>query len=122
MAEQMQRNVRRVEIWHHQKIGAAVQMRVRKQPIADLFGYRRIRPHLALDLEIGAGLDDQSGRAILRRNPELDEPKLECDSRAAFGATPKRRTTSAASRVISAISASFGSLVTSVSVMKGTRR
>ncbi len=52
---------------------------------------------------------------ILRALGECEVPKLECDSSAALGARPKRRTLLAASRVISAICSAVGSTLRWVS-------
>src|SRR5262249_5637381 len=52
---------------------------------------------------------------ILAAQGEGDVPKLEWDSSAALGASPKRRTLLAASRVISAICSAVGSTLTWVS-------
>ena len=52
---------------------------------------------------------------ILMALGEWEVPKLECDSNAALGASPKRRTVLAARRVISAICSAVGSTLTWVS-------
>ena len=47
-------------------------------------------------------------RRILRADAELELPKFECDSSATFGSIPKRRSSSAAMRAISATSSALG--------------
>ncbi len=59
----------------------------------------------------------RSASRIFRAVGELLAPKLECDSSAALGVRPNRRTTSAPSRVISATCWLVGSTMTWVSAM-----
>ncbi len=49
-----------------------------------------------------------SARCILRAEAICAEPKFDCDSSATFGVMPKRRISSAASSVISAICSASG--------------
>ncbi len=53
--------------------------------------------HLAFDLQLRIALQDQAQRAahLARRIGTVALPKLECDSRAAFGTMPKRRSQAA---------------------------
>ena len=55
---------------------------------------------------------NSSASRILRADGVSAEPKLDAESSATFGKTPKRRTSSAASRVISAIWSASGSWLT----------
>jgi hypothetical protein len=62
-----------------------------------------------------------SASRILTADGASELPKLECDSSAMLGFTPKRWTSSAASSVISAISSADGSRLMCVSQMKSWR-
>ena len=87
------------------RLASPVKRRVRKDAGADRGRQRGVGMHLAVDLEVRR---PRHGSApgllrILRALSVSRLPKLECDSSATLGAMPKRRTASAASRVISAI-------------------
>ena len=85
---------------------------------ADRLRQRRVAVHLAIDLQLRRALGEQRRASrILRADCESSLPKLECDSSATLGVMPKRRTASAASRVISAICSAVGSRLTWVSQM-----
>ncbi len=56
-----------------------------------------------------------SAARIFLADAELRLPKLECDISAAFGLSPKRATSSAARKVMSAIASAVGSVVMCVS-------
>ena len=78
--------------------------------VENLLRQRSRAAHLALDREIGIALRIRSrARRILRAEGRFEVPKLECDKSATRGVTPKRRTSSAASRAISATCSAFGS-------------
>ena len=56
-----------------------------------------------------------------RAEARFDDPKFECDTKATFGARPKRRTSTAAISAISASAAASGSSLTNVSAMNSVR-
>jgi hypothetical protein len=66
-------------------------------------GKRGVAVHLAFDFQLRRLLSQQfSGALHLARVGVSSVPKLECESSATLGVRPKRRTSSAASSVISA--------------------
>jgi len=97
-------------------------------------GARFSMPHMvAAALALGTGsaaafsqstLSDPAVAALREKvrmrlaDARFDEPNTECDRNATFGGTPKRRTSSAAIRAISASSSALGSSLMKVSVMK----
>jgi hypothetical protein len=66
--------------------------------------------HLAIDLQPGRARFEQGARAaaIFSAESERTLPKLECESRATLGSTPKRLTSLAAISVISASCSGVG--------------
>ena len=85
-----------------------------RRRVAHLLGQRRVALHLALDLEVGIAARGSAASAsrIFAADGASLVPKLECDSSATFGVRPKRRISSAASSVISAICSAVGSRFT----------
>ena len=87
---------------------------MREDALAQRFGKRGVGVHLAVELQVGCDLASGSSAAsrIFSALGASREPKSESESSAAFGSMPKRRISSAASTVISAISSAVGSTVT----------
>src|SRR5882762_7548211 len=101
--QQIESDIGGVESRHDQKIRLLLQARAREI----------CKPQLGVEGRIAVHIFCAEGASLV--------PKLECDSRAALGTTPKRRITSAASAVISASCSAVGSRLTYVSQMKTVR-
>ncbi len=63
-ARQVEGDVGRIHVRHHQQVGRPVQARIRENTLAKLLIQRHLRRHLTLDLEIRAGFDDQLQRPL----------------------------------------------------------
>ena len=103
--QQVESDVRGVQRRHHQQVRLALQPRVRER--RGCGSPRRARRRRAsrrpLRARGASGSSSSSALRILSAVGVSAAPKFECDSSATLGAMPKRRISSAASTVISAI-------------------
>jgi hypothetical protein len=116
LQEEVVGNVGGVDVGQHQQGGVALQRAARHLLAPAGTVERRVAVHLALDSSHGASRRTRSSawRIFTAEGWPL-EPKLECDSSAALGATPKRFMSSAVSTVISASCAASGPALACVS-------
>ena len=111
--QQVERDVGGVRRRHYQQIRLALQPRERERAHPHFLVQRRVAVHLAFDLELRIHpLMSASAACIFFACGCSLLPKLECESSATFGVMPKRRISSAASSVISAMSSAVGSMLT----------
>ena len=100
---------------HDQQVGLALERRIRDRPCRAPRPTAPRRPCISPSTSrSGAARANQVAalRASFALTASCRLPKLECDSSATFGVMPKRRTSSAASIVISATCSAVGSAFT----------
>ena len=117
--EQIVGDIRRIQIRHDQQIGLALQARSRECLHAQAFRHRRIAVHLAFHFQLRRQLLQQLARPAHLAAPRHPRDCRNWSATAAppWASVPKRRTSSAASIVISATCSAVGSRLTCVSQM-----
>src|ERR1700674_2809161 len=121
--KQIEGNIRGIHVGHDKEIRFGLEIRFGEYVIQNGLRERGIAAHLAHPRRAQDLSADSSPSAsrIFWAEAASELPKLECDNRATLGDTPNWRTSTAASKVISAICSTDGSRLMCVSQMKSCR-